>query len=42
MLNYKRYRKNPVVEYPEREWPGKEIRKGAYRAVWIYGTGIRL
>lgn len=27
MLNYKRYRKNPVVEYPEREWPGKEIEK---------------
>ncbi|MCD7725458.1 MAG: 2-isopropylmalate synthase [Clostridiales bacterium] len=25
MLNYKRYRKNPVVDYPEREWPGKEI-----------------
>ncbi|MDY5869495.1 MAG: 2-isopropylmalate synthase [Lachnospiraceae bacterium] len=27
MLNYKRYRKNPVVDYPEREWPGKEIEK---------------
>ena len=27
MLNYKRYRKNPVVEYPEREWPNKEIEK---------------
>lgn len=27
MLNYKRYRKNPVVVYPEREWPGKEIEK---------------
>ena len=27
MLNYKRYRKNPVVDYPEREWPGKEITK---------------
>ncbi len=27
MLNYKRYRKNPVVNYPEREWPNKEIEK---------------
>ncbi|MBO4980519.1 MAG: 2-isopropylmalate synthase [Lachnospiraceae bacterium] len=27
MLNYERYRKNPVVDYPEREWPGKEITK---------------
>ncbi|MCM1127417.1 MAG: 2-isopropylmalate synthase [Lachnospiraceae bacterium] len=27
MLNYKRYKKNPVVDYPEREWPCKEIEK---------------
>lgn len=27
MLNYKRYKKNPVVNYPEREWPCKEIEK---------------
>ena len=27
MLNYQRYRKNPVVHYPEREWPNKEIEK---------------
>lgn len=27
MLNYKRYRKNPVVDYPERKWPNKEILK---------------
>lgn len=27
MLNYKRYKKNPVVDYPEREWPHKEIEK---------------
>lgn len=27
MLNYKRYRKNPVVVYPERQWPEKEIEK---------------
>ncbi len=25
MLNVKRYRKNPVLHYPEREWPNKEI-----------------
>lgn len=27
MLNFKRYRKNPVINYPEREWPNKEIEK---------------
>ena len=27
MLNYKRYCKNPVVDYPERKWPNKEIEK---------------
>ena len=27
MLNYKHYRKNPVISYPEREWPNKEIEK---------------
>lgn len=27
MMNYERYRRNPVVDYPEREWPGKEIEK---------------
>ncbi len=27
MLNYTRYCKNPVVYYPEREWPNKEIEK---------------
>ncbi len=27
MLNYSRYRRNPVVDYPEREWPNKEIEK---------------
>ncbi len=27
MLNYKRYRRNPVVDYPQREWPNKEIEK---------------
>ncbi|MCR5099073.1 MAG: 2-isopropylmalate synthase [Lachnospiraceae bacterium] len=24
-MNYKRYRKNPVVDYPDRRWPNKEI-----------------
>ena len=27
MLNHQRYRKNPVVDYPERKWPNKEIEK---------------
>ena len=27
MLNYKRYKRVPVVEFPERTWPGKEIMK---------------
>ncbi len=27
MLNYMKYRRNPVVYYPEREWPNKEIEK---------------
>ena len=27
MLNYKRYRKNPVLHYPERQWANKEIEK---------------
>lgn len=27
MLNYSRYKRNPVLDYPEREWPNKEIEK---------------
>ncbi len=27
MLNYKRYRRNPVIDYPEREWPNRQIEK---------------
>ena len=27
MLNYKRYKRNPVVNFPERTWPDKEIEK---------------
>lgn len=26
-MNYQRYRRNPVVNFPEREWPNKEIEK---------------
>ena len=26
-MNYQRYRRNPVVNYPERQWPNKEIEK---------------
>ena len=25
MLNYNRYKRNPVIDYPQREWPNKEI-----------------
>ena len=27
MLNFKRYKRVPVVEYPQRQWPNKEIEK---------------
>ena len=27
MLNYKRYKRVPVVNFPERTWPNKEIEK---------------
>ena len=27
MMNYQKYRRNPVIDYPERQWPGKEIEK---------------
>lgn len=27
MLNYKRYHRNPVIHYPERQWVNKEIEK---------------
>lgn len=32
MLNYSRYKKNPVVSFPERTWPDKEITKAP---VWV-------
>ncbi len=27
MLNYKRYQRNPVIDLPDRQWPGKQIMK---------------
>ena len=27
MLNFKRYKRVPVVDYPQRQWPNKEIKK---------------
>ena len=27
MLNYQRYKRVPVIDYPEREWPNKQIQK---------------
>ena len=27
MEKYKRYQRNPVIEYPQREWPNKQIEK---------------
>ena len=27
MLNYKRYKANPVLKFPERTWPDKQITK---------------
>ena len=27
MMNYQHYRKNPVLSFPERTWPNKEIEK---------------
>ena len=27
MLNYKRYQKNPIIKFPERQWPNREIEK---------------
>jgi 2-isopropylmalate synthase len=32
MLNYKRYRRTPVIDYPERKWPDRQIEKAP---VWV-------
>ena len=32
MLNYKRYKRNPVINYPERKWPERQIEKAP---VWV-------
>ena len=34
MLNYKRYKRVPVLNYPERQWPNKEIQKAP---IWCSG-----
>ena len=34
MMNYKRYQRVPVMNYPEREWPNKEIEKAP---IWCSG-----
>ena len=33
MLNYKRYKRNPVVHMSDRQWPNKEIKKHLFGAV---------
>ena len=38
MLNYKRYKRNPVINYPERQWPNKEIEKAADYVIYIPET----
>ncbi|TCL59469.1 2-isopropylmalate synthase [Kineothrix alysoides] len=30
MLNYKRYQRNPVMDYSERKWPNKEIQRAPH------------
>ncbi len=32
MLNYKRYKRTPVIDYPERKWPDRQIEKAP---VWV-------
>ena len=27
MMNFRKYKRVPVVDYPERQWPNREIRK---------------
>ena len=34
MLNYQRYKRVPVVPYPERTWPDKEIEKAPIWCNW--------
>ena len=36
MLDYKRYRKNPVIHYPERQWPEKEIEKVTAKSINVH------
>ena len=37
MLNYARYKRVPVVHFPERTWPDKEIEKAP---VWCSVTCV--
>lgn len=32
MMNYKRYKRNPVLDYPERKWPDRQIEKAP---IWV-------
>ena len=32
MLNFKRYKRNPVIDYPQRQWPDRQIEKAP---VWV-------
>ena len=41
MLNYKRYKRVPVVNFPERTWPNKEIEKALYGAALTFVTETR-
>ena len=40
MMNYGRYRRNPVVDYPEREWPGKESSRVVQRRFKGWKSGV--
>ena len=31
MLNFKRYQKNPVMDFKDRTWPNKEIENMVFR-----------
>ena len=34
MMNFRKYKRVPVVDYPERQWPNREIRKAP---IWYAG-----
>ena len=41
MLNYQRYKRVPVVNFPERTWPDKEIQKAPVWCSVAFGMAIR-